>query len=67
VDINSPCGILAVGAGEIRPAIVNEERPVATTMSATGLFDHGAIDGADGAMLMAAFKALVEMPLGLVA
>lgn len=36
-------------------------------MSATGSFDHRAIDGADGAQLMQAFKALVEAPLGLVA
>ena len=36
-------------------------------MSATGSFDHRAIDGADGARLMKAFKALVEKPLGLVA
>ena len=34
---------------------------------ATGSFDHRAIDGADGAELMRAFKALVEVPLGLVA
>ena len=33
---------------------------VATVMSATGSFDHRAIDGADGAELMAAFKALVR-------
>ena len=36
-------------------------------MSATGSFDHHAIDGADGARLMKGFKALVESPLGLVA
>ena len=40
---------------------------VATIMSATGSFDHRAIDGADGARQMKAFKALVENPLGLVA
>ena len=33
----------------------------------TGSFDHRAIDGADGAELMQAFKALVENPLALVA
>jgi pyruvate dehydrogenase E2 component (dihydrolipoamide acetyltransferase) len=37
------------------------------SMSATGSFDHRAIDGADGARLMKAFKELVESPLGLVA
>ena len=40
---------------------------IATVMSATGSFDHRAIDGADGAMLMKVFKELVEKPLGLVA
>ena len=40
---------------------------IATVMSATGSFDHRAIDGADGAQLMQAFKTLVENPLGLVA
>jgi pyruvate dehydrogenase E2 component (dihydrolipoamide acetyltransferase) len=36
-------------------------------MSATGSFDHRAVDGADGARLMAAFKELVEKPLGMLA
>ena len=40
---------------------------VATVMSATGSFDHRAVDGADGARLMTAFKAYVENPLGMVA
>ena len=40
---------------------------VATIMSATGSFDHRAIDGADGARLMQAFKRLVENPLGMLA
>ncbi|MFX4424024.1 2-oxo acid dehydrogenase subunit E2 [Acinetobacter baumannii] len=40
---------------------------VATVMSVTGSFDHRAIDGADGAALMQAFKVLVENPLALVA
>jgi pyruvate dehydrogenase E2 component (dihydrolipoamide acetyltransferase) len=66
--INPPQAmIMAVGAGEKRPYIVDGALGVATVMSCTGSFDHRAIDGADGAMLMAAFKALVEKPLGLVA
>jgi pyruvate dehydrogenase E2 component (dihydrolipoamide acetyltransferase) len=66
--INPPQGmILAVGAGEQRPFVVDGALAVATVMSATGSFDHRAIDGADGAQLMQAFKDLVEMPLGLVA
>jgi pyruvate dehydrogenase E2 component (dihydrolipoamide acetyltransferase) len=66
--INPPQGmILAVGAGEKRPWIVDDALAIATVMSATGSFDHRAIDGADGAQLMQAFKAIVESPLGLVA
>jgi len=66
--INPPQGmIMAIGAGEQRPYVVDGALAVATVMSATGSFDHRAIDGADGAKLMQAFKALVENPLGLVA
>ncbi|PKP91699.1 MAG: pyruvate dehydrogenase complex dihydrolipoamide acetyltransferase, partial [Alphaproteobacteria bacterium HGW-Alphaproteobacteria-16] len=66
--INPPQGmILAVGAGEKRPYIVDDALGVATVMSATGSFDHRAIDGADGAELMKLFKALVEQPMGLLA
>ena len=66
--INPPQGmILAIGAGEKRPYIVDDALGVATVMSATGSFDHRAIDGADGAELMKAFKALVEAPLGMIA
>ncbi|HUQ12832.1 MAG TPA: pyruvate dehydrogenase complex dihydrolipoamide acetyltransferase [Novosphingobium sp.] len=66
--INPPQGmILAVGAGEPRPYVVDGALAIASVMSATGSFDHRAIDGADGAELMKAFKALVEAPLGLVA
>ncbi|MDE2437449.1 MAG: 2-oxo acid dehydrogenase subunit E2, partial [Sphingomonadales bacterium] len=66
--INPPQGmIMAIGAGEQRPYVVDGALAVATVMSATGSFDHRAIDGADGARLMQAFKNLVEAPLGLVA
>ena len=66
--INPPQAmILAVGAGEARPWVIDGALGVATVMSATGSFDHRAIDGADGAELMQAFKALVENPLALVA
>ena len=66
--INPPQGmILAVGAGEKRPYIVDDALGVATVMSATGSFDHRAIDGADGAALMKAFKGLIERPLGMLA
>ncbi len=66
--INPPQAmILAVGAGEKRPQVVDDALQVATVMSATGSFDHRAIDGVDGAKLMSAFKDLVENPLGLIA
>jgi pyruvate dehydrogenase E2 component (dihydrolipoamide acetyltransferase) len=66
--INPPQGmIMAIGAGEKRPYIVDDQLGIATVMSATGSFDHRAIDGADGAKLMAAFKRLVESPLGMLA
>ncbi len=66
--INPPQAmIMAIGAGEKRPYVIDGSLQIATVMSATGSFDHRAIDGADGARLMKAFKELVERPLGLVA
>ena len=66
--INPPQAmIMAIGAGEKRPYVIDDALGVATVMSATGSFDHRAIDGADGAELMKAFKELCEKPLGLVA
>ncbi|QLC23228.1 pyruvate dehydrogenase complex dihydrolipoamide acetyltransferase [Parasphingopyxis sp. CP4] len=66
--INPPQGmIMAIGAGEKRPYVIDDSLQIATIMSATGSFDHRAIDGADGAQLMQAFKQLVENPLGMLA
>jgi len=66
--INPPQAmIMAIGAGEKRPYVIDDALGIATVMSATGSFDHRAIDGADGAELMKVFKELVEAPLGLVA
>ena len=67
--INPPQGmIMAIGAGEKRPWVMEDGNlGVATAMCATGSFDHRAIDGADGAQLMALFRELVEKPLGLLA
>ncbi|MEH3038039.1 MAG: pyruvate dehydrogenase complex dihydrolipoamide acetyltransferase [Sphingomonas adhaesiva] len=67
--INPPQGmILAIGAGEKRPWVMEDgQLGVASIMSATGSFDHRAIDGADGAELMQAFKTLVENPLSMLA
>ncbi|MEA3001752.1 MAG: hypothetical protein QOH81_540 [Sphingomonadales bacterium] len=66
--INPPQGmIMAIGAGEKRPYVIDDSLQIATVMGATGSFDHRAIDGADGARLMQVFKQLVEAPLGMVA
>jgi len=66
--INPPQGmIMAIGAGEKRPYVIDDALGIATVMSATGSFDHRAIDGAEGAQLMQAFKTLIEAPLSLVA
>lgn len=66
--INPPQAmIMAIGAGEQRPYVVDGALQIASVMSATGSFDHRAIDGADGAQLMKVFKELVESPLGLLA
>jgi pyruvate dehydrogenase E2 component (dihydrolipoamide acetyltransferase) len=65
--INPPQGmILAVGAGQQAPYVVNGAIEVATVLHASGSFDHRAIDGADGAQLMEAIKQLCENPMGLV-
>ena len=66
--INPPQAmILAIGAGEKRPYAINDTIALATVMSVTGSFDHRAIDGADGAAFMAAFKRLIENPLSILA
>ena len=62
--INPPqAGILAVGAGEQRPVVKDGALSVATVMSCTLSADHRVMDGAVGARLLAAFKALIEDPL----
>jgi pyruvate dehydrogenase E2 component (dihydrolipoamide acetyltransferase) len=66
--INPPQAmIMAIGAGEKRPFVIDDSLQIATVMSATGSFDHRAIDGADGARLMQVFRELVENPLGMLA
>ncbi|MFS0848734.1 pyruvate dehydrogenase complex dihydrolipoamide acetyltransferase [Novosphingobium panipatense] len=67
--INPPQStILAIGAGDKRPWVMPDgSLGVATIMTATGSFDHRAIDGADGARLMAAFREFVENPLAMIA
>ncbi len=65
--INPPqSAIIAIGAGEKRPVVKNDQLAVATVMSCTGTFDHRIVDGALGAQFMAAFKKLIEVPITLV-
>lgn len=52
--------ILAVGQGEQRMIVVDGHPTVAIVMSAIGSFDHRAMEGADAARFMQAFKAIVE-------
>jgi pyruvate dehydrogenase E2 component (dihydrolipoamide acetyltransferase) len=62
--INPPhATILAVGAGEKRPVVVGSEVRVATIMSCTLSCDHRVVDGAVGAELLNAFRALIEDPV----
>ncbi|MBL1256370.1 2-oxo acid dehydrogenase subunit E2 [Methylocystis sp. Sn-Cys] len=66
--INPPQStILAVGKGEQRMVVKNGAPTVATIMSVTLSCDHRAVDGALGAELLAAFKTLIEQPMGLFA
>ena len=64
--INPPQnGILSVGAGEQRPAVINGELSVATVMTVTLAMDHRCVDGAIGAQFIQAFKRIIEDPLSL--
>jgi pyruvate dehydrogenase E2 component (dihydrolipoamide acetyltransferase) len=65
--INPPhATILAAGAGEERPIVRKGQIVAATVMSATLSCDHRAVDGALGAELIGAFKALIENPVMMV-
>lgn len=66
--INPPQStILAVGKGEQRMIVKNGAPTIAAIMSVTLSCDHRAVDGALGAELLAAFKTLIEQPMGLFA
>ena len=61
--INPPqATILAVGAGEERPVVRSGKIEIATIMTVTLSCDHRVVDGALGAELLSAFKALIEHP-----
>ena len=64
--INPPQGtILAVGAGESRVVVKNGAPAVVQAMTVTLSCDHRVVDGALGAELLAAFKQLIESPMGM--
>ena len=64
--INPPqAAIIAVGAGTPRPVVRDGQLAIANVMTCTLSVDHRVADGAVGAQWMAAFKALLEDPLGL--
>jgi len=62
--INPPhATILAVGAGEERAIVRDGRIKVAHIMSVTMSCDHRAVDGALGAVLIGAFRGLIENPV----
>jgi pyruvate dehydrogenase E2 component (dihydrolipoamide acetyltransferase) len=64
--INPPQAcILAVGAGEKRAVVKNDELAIATVMTCTLSVDHRVVDGALGAEFLQEFKTLIEDPLAL--
>ena len=64
--INEPQGcILSVGAGEPRPVVKDGALAIATVMTVTLTCDHRVVDGAVGSRWLAAFKDLLENPVGL--
>lgn len=61
--INPPqAAILAVGAGEKRRILLDDDVVTATMLTATMSCDHRVIDGATGARFMQALKELLEHP-----
>jgi pyruvate dehydrogenase E2 component (dihydrolipoamide acetyltransferase) len=64
--INPPQAcILAVGAGEPRPVVFNNELKIVTQMTCTLSVDHRAVDGSIGATFLTTFKNYMENPFKL--
>ena len=61
--INPPQGaILAVGSGEKRPIVINDQITIANMMTVTLSCDHRVVDGAVGAEFLSVFKDFIENP-----
>lgn len=64
--INPPQScIMAVGASEKRPIIVDEKVDIAEIMTVTLSVDHRTVDGALGAKFLNAFKHYIENPVAM--
>ncbi|MCB9983030.1 MAG: pyruvate dehydrogenase complex dihydrolipoamide acetyltransferase [Rhodospirillales bacterium] len=57
--------ILAVGAGEQMPRVVNGEIKIQTVMCVTLSTDHRSVDGAVGAQWLQVFKQYIENPVSM--
>ena len=61
--INPPQGcILAVGSGEKRPIVINNEISIATIMTVTLSCDHRVVDGVTAAIFLNTLKGFIENP-----
>jgi len=57
--------IMAVGASNKRPVVINDQVTIATIMDISISCDHRVVDGAVGAKFLGAFKKHIENPLNL--
>lgn len=64
--VNPPQGcILAVGAGEPRPVVIDGQIEIRTVMNCTLSVDHRSVDGAVGAEFLKVFKQYIENPVAM--
>lgn len=64
--VNPPQGcILAIGAGEQRPVVINGNVEIRTIMNCTLSVDHRCVDGAVGAEYLQIFKQYIENPVSM--
>lgn len=64
--VNPPQGcILAIGAGDQRPVVINGQVEIRTVMNCTLSVDHRSVDGAVGAEFLKIFKQYIENPVAM--